>query len=234
MALALLVDRDPDTRLMYAEYLRMLAFHTDEAEDGREALAKALSLQPSVIVTDTRLPGMSGLELCRVLRNDALTRSIPIIVVTGDGFEANLKLAKAAGADAVLVKPCLPEDLCVEVQRLLSKSQELRAHARTLHEQVGAQVAISHTLVERTETNTRKMALSRVHQRGTTSNPPTAPPSLRCPTCDQPMRYIASQIGGVSERHTEQWDHFECASCHGAFEYRHRTRKLRLSDPLRS
>src|SRR5438046_1508193 len=77
MALALLVDRDADTRQMYAEFLRQSAFEIEEATDGREALAKAISYRPAVVVTETRLPGMSGLELCRVLRTDPASRASP-------------------------------------------------------------------------------------------------------------------------------------------------------------
>src|SRR2546430_1626636 len=83
MALVLLADRDADTRLMYAEHLRQLAYEIDDAEDGREALAKAISRRPAVVVTETRLPGISGFELCRLLRHDPLTETIPIVVVTG-------------------------------------------------------------------------------------------------------------------------------------------------------
>ena len=73
-----LVDRDPDTRKMYAEYLRLsAACETDEAEDGREALAKAMSRHPDVIVTETRLPGINGFDLCTLLRRDTSTSAIP-------------------------------------------------------------------------------------------------------------------------------------------------------------
>src|SRR5690349_114225 len=60
--LALLVDRDLDTRRMYAEYLRLSGCAVEEAEDGREALAKAISHHPNVIVTETRLPGINGFD----------------------------------------------------------------------------------------------------------------------------------------------------------------------------
>src|SRR5689334_17034729 len=71
---ALLVDGDPDTRRMYAEYLAQSSYLIDEAEDGREALAKALAATHDVIVTETRLPGISGLDLCVLLRQDPATR----------------------------------------------------------------------------------------------------------------------------------------------------------------
>jgi CheY-like chemotaxis protein len=129
---ALLVDRDADTRLLYAEYLRQSAYEVEEAEDGREALAKAIARVPSVIVSETRLPGMSGYDLCRVLRSDLSTEFVPIVVVTGDAGPSDLKRAEDAGADTVLVKPCLPDRLGVEIQRLLARSADLHGAPRRL------------------------------------------------------------------------------------------------------
>jgi hypothetical protein len=71
-----------------------------------------------------------------------------------------------------------------------------------------------------------RMALAKAHQRFATTSPPASPPSLMCPRCDRPLVYARSHVGGVSANHPEQWDDFDCPSC-GAFEYRHRTRKLR-------
>jgi two-component system chemotaxis response regulator CheY len=198
--LALLADRDEDTRLMYGSYLRQLRFEIEEAEDGREALAKAISRRPAVLVTETRLPGIDGVELCKLLRADAITRSIAIVVVTADSVSSSAELAEAAGADAVLFKPCLPDHLAAEIRRVLAKPAPA---CRGL--------------------------LRRSHARGDTRQPPAAPPELYCPVCDAPLRYVMSHVGGVSERHPEQWDYFACAACRGAFEYRHRTRRVRPS-----
>lgn len=74
MALVFLADRDADTRLMYAEHLRNDDCEIDEAEDGREALAKAIAYLPSVIVTETCLPAMSGVDLCKLLRIEVRER----------------------------------------------------------------------------------------------------------------------------------------------------------------
>src|SRR6476619_2091162 len=83
--LTLLVDRDSDTRRMYAEYLTQAsACVIDEAEDGREALAKAISSRPDILITETRLPGISGYDLCSLLRADETTRDIPIVFITGE------------------------------------------------------------------------------------------------------------------------------------------------------
>src|SRR4051812_30396249 len=130
--LALLADRDPDTRAMYAEYLRLSSCAIDEADDGREALAKALTRRSDVIVTETRLPGMSGFDLCTLLRQDCVASAIAIVVVTGDAFESDIRRAYSAGADSVLVKPCLPETLFTEITRLLDLSVEQREHTRRI------------------------------------------------------------------------------------------------------
>jgi CheY-like chemotaxis protein len=225
--LALLADRDADSRQMYAEYLRQLTYEIDEADDGREALAKAISRRPSVIVTESRLPGMSGFELCRLLRSDPSTKRIPIIVVTADTFPSDLKLAEAAGAHAVLVKPCLPERLAEEIRSVLAQSYELRARGRAAHEKITVQVARSNELIARSHANAPRVILSHEHQRRDTTLPPTSPPALVCPACDRPLHYVKSHVGGVSERHREQWDYFECAQGCGTFQFRQRTRKVR-------
>src|SRR5438876_4649072 len=125
--LALIVDRDDDTRRMYAEYLKLSSWAIEESADGREALALAISKHPEIIVTETRLPGINGFELCQLLRRDIATAATPIVVVTGDAYPAARERAERAGADTVLVKPCLPETLTAEIRRLLARSAELCA-----------------------------------------------------------------------------------------------------------
>jgi len=222
LPLTLLIDRDVDTRRMYATYFELAQYRIEEAEDGREALAKAISHRPDVVITDTRLPGISGLELCSLLRNDALTRHIPIVVVTSNGLDLEVKRARMAGADTVLVKPCPPELLFDEVRRLLDVSVDLRASAVRAREDSEEQLADA--LIERSE---RRLMLSRSHDRHETVQPPLPPPQLVCPRCDTPLRYERSHIGGVSIRNSEQWDYFQCVAGCGEFQYRQRTRKLR-------
>jgi len=127
--LLLLVDHDSDTRGMYAEFLRFDSWHVEEALDGREALATAVSQQPDIIVTDTHLTGLSGYELCEFLRLDPSTRDIPIIVVTADVFPADVLRAKTAGADLVLTKPCLPEALSDAANQLLAAVEKSHREA---------------------------------------------------------------------------------------------------------
>jgi hypothetical protein len=66
-----------------------------------------------------------------------------------------------------------------------------------------------------------------LHERHDTTAPPVTPPALICPQCDQLLAYQRSHIGGVSARHADQWDYYECPAGCGVFQYRERTRKLR-------
>jgi DNA-binding response OmpR family regulator len=221
----LLADRDPDTRRMYAEYLTQSSCRVDEAEDGREALAKALGTRPDIIITETRLPGISGVDLCTLLRRDPATQAMPIVVVTGEAFAADVTRAERAGADTVLIKPCLPETLLQEIKRLVRQSAELRERGRALRERMQEQIAKSDVIIERSRA--RRKMLNSTHDRRDTTTPPLAPPALLCPTCDQTLRYLRSHIGGVSAQNAEQWDYYECAAGCGQFQYRERTRKVR-------
>jgi CheY-like chemotaxis protein len=206
LPLALLIDRDPDTRRMYREYLRLAQWAAEEAGDGREALAKAIALRPDVIVTETRLPGMSGYDLCAILRCDVATRATPIVVVTADAFEPDIERARMSGADTVLTKPCLPETLLIAMRRLRPAAA---ADASKTAAAAGQRI-LSHT-----------------HERRDTTSPPIPPPPLVCPRCERPLMYRRSHVGGVSARYPEQWDYFECPNKCGTFQYRERTRTLR-------
>ena len=225
--LALLVDRDVDTRRLYGEYLRTCSCAIEEAEDGREALAKAISQRPELVVTETRLAGINGYELCQLLRRDEATRGAAIVFVTGDAFDGDARRAEASGADAVLIKPCLPERLEAEIRRVMRRSTEMAEQIRILRQKSSEQLARANQLVDLSRTAQRNRALSRAFDRRRTTQPPLSPPPLTCPVCDRQLSYLDSHIGGVNERHAEQWDDFECASGCGAFQYRHRTRKLR-------
>jgi two-component system cell cycle response regulator DivK len=225
--LALLVDRDVDTRSTYAECMRRAAWEVEEAVDGPEALAKAIARPPEVVVTDTRLAGISGYDLCRLLRRDIATHEIPVVVVTAGVYKDHVTRAEEAGADAVLIKPCPPEDVLAAVRDLVTHSQALRTRSVAIRSKMATELVRSAALLERSRRSTRKLMLSHAQFRCDTATPPTAPPALICPQCDQPLFYRRSHIGGVSQRHLEQWDYFECGGGCGTFQYRERTRKLR-------
>jgi CheY-like chemotaxis protein len=211
---------------MYAEYLRLSAIDVDETVDGREALAMAISRRPDLVVTETRLLGIGGYALCRLLHDDVTTCLTPVIVVTADVYPTDLERARDSGADAILLKPCLPETLLAEVRRLLQRSRELRQHADGLRARAATQLNRAAAIQERMRMGERRL-LSRALARHDTKTPPIAPPALVCPNCGRSLIYDRSHLGGVSERHPEQWDYYRCPSSCGSFQYRQRTRKLR-------
>jgi two-component system cell cycle response regulator DivK len=222
----LLADRDPDTRALYRESLSFAGWQVIEAEDGREALVLVLTRKPALLVTETRLPYLDGYALCEIVRRDTLTHQMSIVVVTGEADPAELERARVAGADAVLVKPCLPDRLIREVDHLRARSRELRANADRARARLHEQLAKSAALLDRSaEHRTRTLAFT--HARFTSTTPPLEPPPLRCPTCDRPLVYERSHIGGVTDRFSEQWDYYACTAGCGAYQYRQRTRALR-------
>jgi len=118
--LILVVDDYQDAREMYAEYLQFSGFRVAEARNGNEAVEKAFALKPDLILMDLSLPGMDGWEATRRLKADDATRRIPVVALTGHALAGASEGAKKAGCDSFVTKPCLPDDLVVEVRRMLS------------------------------------------------------------------------------------------------------------------
>jgi len=118
--LILLVDDYQDGREMYADSLRFAGYRTLEASSGLEAMQLAFDRRPSLILMDLSLPGRDGWEVTARLKKDARTRHIPIVALTAHALQEERDRAERAGCDAFVAKPCLPEELLAEVQRLLA------------------------------------------------------------------------------------------------------------------
>jgi CheY-like chemotaxis protein len=121
--LILVVDDYQDAREMYAEYLTFSGFRVAEARNGNEAVDQAFALQPDLILMDLSLPGMDGWEATRRLKADDRTRHIPIVALTGHALAGASDGARKAGCDSFVTKPCLPDDLVVEVRRMLAAAR---------------------------------------------------------------------------------------------------------------
>jgi two-component system cell cycle response regulator DivK len=214
----LLVEPDQEARRLYVSLLRPLGCDTIETTDGREALVEALVRRPTLIVMESRLPLVNGPALCEILRRDSLTRTVPILALAADAGEREIERILRAGATSILIKPVAPDALVSELRRLAAAGDAVPSQPIEV-----AAVAVPLTTGG---TPRKRVANSKLHVRCTTTTPPAIPPPLRCPTCDGPLTYERSHLGGVSLRQPEQWDDYTCAAC-GTFEYRHRTRKLR-------
>jgi CheY-like chemotaxis protein len=114
----LLVDDYIDSLEVWALYLSTEGFDVSTATNGRTALEIVGSRPLDVIVMDLDLPGMTGIEVARVLRAQASSAHIPLIAVTGH-TGSRLDAARTAGFDAALVKPCAPDALMSQIRRLL-------------------------------------------------------------------------------------------------------------------
>jgi len=123
----LLVEDDLDGRRLYAEWLTGAGFRVAQAHNGLQALERALDSRPDVVVTDLNIPGIDGFELTRRLKQDARTRDIPVLAVTGyAAFAADPGRARRAGCDAVLPKPCSPDDLETAIRSLIRERSRQR------------------------------------------------------------------------------------------------------------
>jgi two-component system, cell cycle response regulator DivK len=121
----LLVEPPEDDRPMYAEFLRANGFSVTEVDSTDAGLSAAETAD--LIVTGVRMPGsFDGIELVRRLRDDERTKRKPLIVLTACTFEPDQSRAFAAGCDVFLPKPCLPEVLLKEAERLIEPSRRLR------------------------------------------------------------------------------------------------------------
>jgi two-component system response regulator MtrA len=116
----LIVDDDPDIRELVAFKLRQMGYDVLVEKDGEAGLQTAIDQKPSLILLDVMMPKMNGIELCRRLRNDPATSSIPIILITAKAQEIDVERGLAAGADDYIVKPFSPRDLVVRIEAMLA------------------------------------------------------------------------------------------------------------------
>lgn len=115
----LVVDDEPDAVDLVAFNLKNAGYEVVTAADGQEALTKARSVLPSLIVLDLMLPEVDGLEVCKILRRETNTATIPILMLTAKAGEVDRILGLELGADDYVTKPFSPRELVLRVKRLL-------------------------------------------------------------------------------------------------------------------
>ena len=179
--LVLMAEPSDDTVDLYKAYLVPRRYAVEHAITGSEALAKAIAEPPDLLIAEAHLPVIDGFELCALLRHDPKTARLPIVIIAAQGGPLELDRARRAGATSMLVKPCMPEALFDELQRIqdrppIATDESARSVARATHSR----------------------AASRRYERKVTTVPPQAPPQLRCPQCDGHLQYEHSHVGGVT------------------------------------
>lgn len=121
----LIVDDEKAVRQMVAFSLSREGFTVLEAADATEARAQVADGRPQVILLDWMLPGISGLELARMLRKDSLAREIPIIMLTARTEEEDKIRGLNVGADDYVTKPFSPRELVARIHAVLRRSVNL-------------------------------------------------------------------------------------------------------------
>ena len=123
MTVVLVADDDADIRDLVAFKLEQAGFEVIAVEDGQTALDQARSRQPTVAVLDVSMPGLSGIDVCRMLRSDPATAGMLIIMLTARVQEQDVEGGFSAGADDYVTKPFSPRELVSRIQSLLSRAR---------------------------------------------------------------------------------------------------------------
>ena len=116
----LIVDDEPKIARLVRDYLENAGFAVTVARDGREALMRARTERPDLIVLDLGLPGIDGLDVTRALRRDA---GVPIIMLTARAAETDRVVGLELGADDYVTKPFSPRELVARVRAVLRRRE---------------------------------------------------------------------------------------------------------------
>jgi DNA-binding response OmpR family regulator len=129
MQTILVVDDEPKITQLVRDYLERAGFSVQGARDGNEAVMRARTGRPDLIVLDLGLPGLDGLDVTRQLRRDS---GVPIIMLTARDDEADRVAGLELGADDYVTKPFSPRELVARVRAVLRRQLRDTA-AETLH-----------------------------------------------------------------------------------------------------
>ena len=119
----LVVEDEPDIRKLVQYNLTQERFSVLEAEDGEQALKLLQREKPNLVILDLMLPGLSGMELCKLLRQRSDTAKLPILMLTAKAGEADRIVGLEMGADDYLAKPFSPREMVARVRAILRRSE---------------------------------------------------------------------------------------------------------------
>ncbi len=120
----LVVDDETDLLDLISYNLSKEGYEVSTASDGGEALSEIRKRRFDLVVLDLMLPGIQGMELCRILRSDPKTETIPIIMLTAKGEEVDRVLGLEMGADDYITKPFSPRELIARIKAVLRRTGE--------------------------------------------------------------------------------------------------------------
>lgn len=120
----LIVEDEKDIIKMLEYNLKKEGFKVIDARDGEDALDLALREYPDLILLDLMLPGIDGLEVCKTLKKESKTSSIPIIMLTAKSQESDKIVGLELGADDYITKPFSPRELIARIKAVLRRATE--------------------------------------------------------------------------------------------------------------
>jgi DNA-binding response OmpR family regulator len=126
------VDDEADILELVSHHLLREGYTVKQFQNGREFLSFTQSLLPDLVILDLMLPGADGLEICRILKNSARTSSVPILMLTAKGTEADIVVGLEMGADDYVVKPFSPRELVARVKSILRRASEDKTAGSTI------------------------------------------------------------------------------------------------------
>lgn len=144
----LIAEDEADIRDLLAFHLERDGYEVSRARTGTEALRLARDRHPDLLVLDLMLPEMDGLEVCRRLRRDAATASLPIVMLTAKGDEVDRIVGLEMGADDYIVKPFSPKEVVARIRAVLRRTRS----------PIGAGALVAGSLLLDPETHTARLA----------------------------------------------------------------------------
>ena len=128
----LIIDDEEDLIELVRYNLEQEGFQVEGVTDGESGLHHAVQKAPDLILVDLMLPGMDGLEVCRALRADNRTASVPIIMLTAKSTESDRIVGLELGADDYVVKPFSPRELAARVKAVLRRTQTPQSESKVI------------------------------------------------------------------------------------------------------
>jgi two-component system phosphate regulon response regulator PhoB len=208
----LVVDDEPDITALVAYHLARAGYRVSTATNGQDALKSAREERPDVVVLDLMLPGVSGYEVLRELRQRPETREVGVILLTARREEADRVRGLSLGADDYLTKPFSPQELTLRVAAILRRlaapavaagsslvegplTLDKSGHRVTLH---GEEVPLTATEY--------KLLLTLLERRGRVQTRPQllesvweAQPDIQTRTVDMHVQRLRAKLGEVGE-----------------------------------
>ena len=119
----LIVEDEPDIRALLAFHLEREGFQVARSSSGADAIRQVRASPPDLVLLDLMLPEIDGLDVCRRLRQDPATASLPIVMITAKGEEVDRVLGLELGADDYIVKPFSPKEMVARVRAVLRRAR---------------------------------------------------------------------------------------------------------------